>query len=289
MKILLATDGSASANASIESLKNRSFTDNLVINVVSVYGAMLHNPFEHQLTEEKADAALKLALAQLESAFKSSKIIRELVEGNPIEKLLEIIQSIKPDMVLIGNNSKPLGAHPTLGKVAQEILKKCESSITVIKTDQLGQYRKEKKCLICVDGTITSTDSWIFRKSEFWPVNSDFLMLSVVQPPLEAASENPRIDAKLFIEQLEKLSSSMLQTIEHQKAFLQGRFSNSSVEGQIIESMDVVETILAIEKSWQADLILINPHQHSQIDKFLVGSVTEEIAKRAYCSVEIVR
>jgi nucleotide-binding universal stress UspA family protein len=289
MKILLATDGSASANASIESLKNRSFTDNLVINVVSVYGAMLHNPFEHQLTEEKADAALKLALAQLESAFKSSKIIRELVEGNPIEKLLEIIQSIKPDMVLIGNNSKPPGAHPTLGKVAQEILKKCESSITVIKTDQLGQYRKEKKCLICVDGTITSTDSWIFRKSEFWPVNSDFLMLSVVQPPLEAASENPRIDAKLFIEQLEKLSSSMLQTIEHQKAFLQGRFSNSSVEGQIIESMDVVETILAIEKSWQADLILINPHQHSQIDKFLVGSVTEEIAKRAYCSVEIVR
>ncbi len=289
MKILLATDGSPSANASIELLKNRTFTDDLVINVVSVFEKRFHNLFEHQLTEEKADALLKLALTQLDSAFKSSKITGELVEGNPSEKLLEIIQSIKPDMVLIGANSKPPGAHSALGRVAQEILKKCKSSITVLKTNQVGQYKKEKKCLICVDGTITSTDSWLFRKSVFWPTDCDFLILNIVQPPLEPASENPRIDAKLFIERLEKLNTNMLQTIEYQKAFLRGRFPNSSVEGQITESIDVAETILKIAKSWQSDLILINPHQHSRIDKFLVGSVSEEVTKRTYCSIEIVR
>jgi nucleotide-binding universal stress UspA family protein len=289
MKILLPTDGSASANASIELLKNRNFTDELVINVVSVFAAKLHNPFEHQLTEEKADAALKLFLAQLDNTFKSSKITGELVAGNPCEKLLGIIRSIKPDMVLIGNNSRSPGIHPMLGKVAQEILQKCESSITVIKTDQFGQYKKEKKCLICIDSSTTSTDSWLFRKSEFWPIDCDFLILNVVQPPLEPASENPQIDAKLFIDRLEKLNTNMLQTIEYQKAFLRGRFPNSSVEGQITESINVAETILEIAKSWQSDLILINPHQHSRIDKFLVGSISEEVAKRAYCSVEFVR
>ncbi|MEI9914208.1 MAG: universal stress protein [Candidatus Saccharibacteria bacterium] len=289
MKILLATDGSANANASIELLKNRSFTDALVINVVSVYAARSHNPFEHQLNGEKADAALKFTLAQLDNAFKRAKITRELVEGKPSEKLLEIIQSIKPDMVLIGDNSKPPGARPTLGKVAQEILKKCESSITVVRTDQFGQYKKEKKCLICIDSTITSTDSWLFRKNEFWPSDCDFLILSVVQPPLEPASENPHIDAKLFIERLEKLNTNMLQAIEYQKAFLRGCFPDSSVEGQITESIDVAETILEIAKSWQSDLILTNPHQHSRIDKFLVASVSEDVVKRASCSVEIVR
>lgn len=53
MKILLATDSTATSKASIELLKNRTFTDDLVINVISVHAARLHNPFEHQLTEEK--------------------------------------------------------------------------------------------------------------------------------------------------------------------------------------------------------------------------------------------
>jgi len=40
---------------------------------------------------------------------------------------------------------------------------------------------------------------------------------------------------------------------------------------------------------WDADLIVVGPHGRTGLDRFLMGSVSEAVARHARCSVQIVR
>jgi universal stress protein A len=52
---------------------------------------------------------------------------------------------------------------------------------------------------------------------------------------------------------------------------------------------DVADTILDQAAEWGADLIVVGSHGHRSIHDFLLGSVAESVARRAECSVAIVR
>jgi len=52
---------------------------------------------------------------------------------------------------------------------------------------------------------------------------------------------------------------------------------------------DVTKTILDKAAEWRADLIVVGSHGQRSIHDFLLGSVAESIARRAGCSVAIVR
>ncbi len=52
---------------------------------------------------------------------------------------------------------------------------------------------------------------------------------------------------------------------------------------------DVTKTILDRADQWCADLITVGSHRQGSVHDFLLGSVAESIARRARCSVVIVR
>jgi len=52
---------------------------------------------------------------------------------------------------------------------------------------------------------------------------------------------------------------------------------------------DVANTILDQAAEWRADLIAVGSHGQRSIHDFLLGSVAESVARRAGCSVAIVR
>jgi nucleotide-binding universal stress UspA family protein len=47
--------------------------------------------------------------------------------------------------------------------------------------------------------------------------------------------------------------------------------------------------ILDTAAKWHADLIVIGSHGRKGLDRFLLGSVSEAVARHAPCSVQIVR
>ena len=47
--------------------------------------------------------------------------------------------------------------------------------------------------------------------------------------------------------------------------------------------------ILDASAQWHADLIVVGSHGRKGLDRFLLGSVSEFVARHAPCSVEIVR
>ena len=56
-----------------------------------------------------------------------------------------------------------------------------------------------------------------------------------------------------------------------------------------VEIGDARETIIEKARAWGADLILVGSHGKRGIQSFLLGSVSESVARHAECSVEFVR
>ncbi len=56
-----------------------------------------------------------------------------------------------------------------------------------------------------------------------------------------------------------------------------------------VEVGDIREGIIDYAAEWAADLIVIGSHGRRGIQRFLLGSVAEFVARHAKCSVEIVR
>jgi nucleotide-binding universal stress UspA family protein len=49
------------------------------------------------------------------------------------------------------------------------------------------------------------------------------------------------------------------------------------------------EVILGEAERWEADLLVLGSHGYNGWQRFLLGSVSNAVAMRAHCSVEIVR
>jgi nucleotide-binding universal stress UspA family protein len=56
-----------------------------------------------------------------------------------------------------------------------------------------------------------------------------------------------------------------------------------------VEVGDIREKIIDRASDWGADLIVVGSHGRSGIQRFLLGSVAEFVARHAECSVEVVR
>jgi nucleotide-binding universal stress UspA family protein len=141
--------------------------------------------------------------------------------------------------------------------------------------------------MICVDAV--PADLNLLKYSHTWHSPGQFLLLSIIQPPIERGSENAKRDAAIFLDGLNRLHAQMSELIEHLTAYLRGLLPSSTIESRIVEDLEVAETIIAVAKEWQADVIVMSPHEHRGIDKFLIGSVSQVVARHAHCSIELIR
>jgi nucleotide-binding universal stress UspA family protein len=57
----------------------------------------------------------------------------------------------------------------------------------------------------------------------------------------------------------------------------------------LVREGDARDVILKHSENWRADLIMVGSHGRTGLDRFLMGSVSEAVARHARCSVEIVR
>ena len=68
------------------------------------------------------------------------------------------------------------------------------------------------------------------------------------------------------------------------------RLHNSGLNATpILKEGDPKSRIIDLATEWRADLIVLGSHGRKGLKRFLIGSVSEGIARHANCSVEIVR
>jgi len=143
------------------------------------------------------------------------------------------------------------------------------------------------KILLAVDGSEFSQAAAKALVSQKRPENVEVLVLRVVEPhifsilPHMAPAYAPEQD-EIIKEELRHAQESVSQASQAL------RCAGFSVNTRIVEA-ESRNRILDIAAEWRADLIVLGSHGRKGLQRFLLGSVAEFVARHANCSVEIVR
>jgi nucleotide-binding universal stress UspA family protein len=143
------------------------------------------------------------------------------------------------------------------------------------------------KILLAVDGSESSQAGTQALASQMRPEVAEVLVLRVVEPlifsipPQMAPGYTPEQD-EILKEQFRHAQKSVNQASQALRA------AGFSANTRIVEA-EARTGILGIAAEWRADLIVLGSHGRKGLQRFLLGSVAEFVARHAHCSVWIVR
>ena len=143
------------------------------------------------------------------------------------------------------------------------------------------------KILLAVDGSEYSDAAVQTLTSKIRKEDADVLVVQVVEPrmfstpPQMAAGYEPEL-AEMMREQFKQAQ----QTVDHAATTLKSAGFNA--KGRVVEA-ETRTGILDTASDWHADLIVLGSHGRKGLQRFMLGSVAESVARGAYCSVLIVR
>ena len=118
------------------------------------------------------------------------------------------------------------------------------------------------------------------------PHDTDVRILHVVEsPPLLVAREmggyDPALETALE-SQKQNAEALVLKAAELLRA-------HGLKVAATLEVGDPKSKILDVAEEWRADLIVVGSHGRRGFERFLMGSVSDAVARHAKCSVQIVR
>jgi len=138
------------------------------------------------------------------------------------------------------------------------------------------------KILMGIDDSKFSGDVLRAIVSQFRTENTEVRVLHVLQPIAPA----PPQMAPGYAPELEDQKKPARELVER---IANGLRSAGFKVDTAVEVGDIRETIIDSAAEWGADLIVVGSHGQRGIQRFLLGSVAEFVARHAKCSVEIVR
>jgi len=139
------------------------------------------------------------------------------------------------------------------------------------------------KVLLGIDHSKYADDVARAFISQFRPENTDVLVLHVLQPLGLIAPPEMAIG---YAPELADMKQPAHELVERIADLLR----NAKFKAETAtEAGDVRECILDAAAEWHADLIVVGSHGKRGIQRFLLGSVAEFVARHAKCSVQIIR
>lgn len=143
------------------------------------------------------------------------------------------------------------------------------------------------KIVLAIDGSAFSQAATRALASQMRAEETEVLVLEVVEPfvystpPQMARGYAPEMQERLR----ERLSQAEI-SVEHAAGTL--RAGGFKVSTRVVEA-EIRTGILDVAAECQADLIVLGSHGRKGIERFMLGSVAESVARHAPCSVLIVR
>jgi nucleotide-binding universal stress UspA family protein len=145
------------------------------------------------------------------------------------------------------------------------------------------------KILLAVDGSEYSYAAAEALAERPWPAHSEVKVFTAVEPFTPYMTEMWATSGELW-EEIEKASKEQAVkaingAIERLKTAKEKtlQISTGIVEG------NAPSAIVDEAEKWGADLIMLGSHGHTGLRRLLLGSISQNVASHAHCSVEIVR
>ena len=117
----------------------------------------------------------------------------------------------------------------------------------------------------------------------FHPLDNEVRVLTVVEPI--STTVMPQMAPGYYPELEDQKREARVLVERSAKMLAEAGFKVST----LVLTGDAKTMILDEAADWPADLIVVGSHGRKGIGRFLLGSVSEAVARHAACSVEIVR
>ncbi len=290
-KLLIAYDGSNSADAALDDLKKAGLpekTEALIFSVAEVWLPPPEEAGEEQefITEglrKKHDEHLKILAATEESVRRAAERLKamfarwsvnaEATYGSPAWEILAKADDFKPDLIVVGAQGQSAVERVLIGSVSQKIVTEARVSVRVargkIETDE-----SPVRLVIGYDGTKGADEVVQAVGKRNWSDDAEAKVIIV---------EDSALIRRSFAIEEEKIEEIGNQVME--KLWVKG------LETSLIVREGNPKQILVEEaESWDADCVFVGATKFDDfLTKYLLGSISSAIVTRAHCSVEVVR
>ena len=138
------------------------------------------------------------------------------------------------------------------------------------------------KILLAVDGSKYSDAAIQAVVSKIRKEDAEVLVLQVVEPRIFSTPPQMSVGYEpKFAEIMKEQCKQAQETVERAAAALKAAGFNA--QSRVIEA-ETRAGILDLASEWHADLIVLGSHGRKGLQRFMLGSVAESVARGAYCS-----
>jgi len=234
--------------------------------------------------EDKAlDLLAKLAKSLGTLGLKVETMVRR---GSPADEIVKACRSIPADLVLVGLKGTSDASEFPLGSVAHKVIKYAPCSVLVAKKER----KTINRVLVPLDGSKHSDEVVQFLLRMPLPRHTEILLMTVVQAFaaafVKAYTFDLEFDQRIIadLQKAEEEAAKRLMT-EAERQFRQGGYKVSVIVTRGIPSQEILREAARRD----VDLIALGAKGLSGVRSFLLGSVSQRIARYARSSVLIVR
>jgi nucleotide-binding universal stress UspA family protein len=298
-KILIGYDGSDFADAALTGLQRTGLPDEVEAFVATVaemwiqmprsYGGVETSYVDETITGEAESREIaQKAVEKLKADFPQWTVNYGTAVGSPAGILLAKADQWKPDLIVVGSQSRGTIGRFFLGSVAQSLVSNALCSVRIIRQTEENEG-KANRIIVGVDGSEganSAVDSIIRRN---WIPGSEVRVVSAVSylirsnlNQFDLVEPSPITQTDFYQEELRNTEKNVNQAVI--------RFGNEGLKtSTLIKNEDPRNLLIEEAKEWKADCIFVGANGMSRIERMLVGSVSSTVAARAHCTVEVVR
>ncbi|MGB9512812.1 MAG: universal stress protein [Candidatus Acidiferrum sp.] len=304
MRILLAVNRSRFSDAATQALIAQAKPEETVVHVVHVIDVLstelpemeaYYPGIEHARDAQREIAeALVAKTAQLLRA-KGLQVTTAVELGAPKVEIISAAAEWHADLIVLGSHGRTGIDRFLLGSLSDVVLRHAHCSVEIARIPRAtgGSKRpgglgkgKIKRILLTTDGSKFSEAALHFLMQQVWPHESEVRVLHVMEP-LPLLAVRGMSSYRSILDSLREARTEKAKSLVNQIAETL-RIKNLKVSTAIVRG-DSKSKILDAAEQWNAELIVLGSLGRTGLERFLLGSVSDTVARHAHCSTEIVR
>ena len=306
MRILIAYDGSLTANRAIEMLTKAGFPKTDVtaqvlaveepqITAEPVLNIDMHLPIgayqmerEHEMLEYAAETAAHIAYEgtqHVKKIFPEWEVDSSTRVGTPAQSILEVAAAWEPDVIVLGSHGRSAVQRLLLGSVSLRVMREAHTAVRITRNSTTGKEGTPPILLYAFDASSGARKvvRELLRRS--WPAHTQLHIVSVIDVGI-LSTRNYLWLVGSDLAEYEKMNETRIEHAVHDLVHaLSSRFD---VTSSICIGSPVHE-ILSQARRIHADTIFMGARGLSRLERIILGSVAQGVASHVESSIEIIR
>jgi nucleotide-binding universal stress UspA family protein len=268
-RILLATDGSAQAEAAVESAIELARFSQAVVRVAHVWNLEVHHRhgFWDVEVRSEAERLVQQTVDRLTSAgVAADKEIFRADSGHVAAAIATIAREYSADLVIIGSRGLSDWRSIFEHSVSREVLAALDCPVLIVRGSPVGAAVPTRRILMAVAGGSDVAPAVRAAAAVARPGHGSVMVVHVSQAVLG-------VQGFAYLESEQEIQGTLDQAIK------QLADAGVTAEGMVVKSGPVARAVAQVAADWGAELIVTGSARMGGLASLMLGSVSHDLLR----------